>query len=207
MQSINLVITLVTLLSFNLAFIAGLYMLGQQWVRTLAQGTTLILLPFITFVVTSVISRDISLALGMVGALSIVRFRNPVRSPLELVAYFGCIGMGICASVSIKWLSLLGALLVVTLIAIIALRSTFNKIFKVDLFTASFSEGSQLATLEITSNEPIPELANSELLSKVFGEGDDVSYGLISRDNGKLLEIYNLVESRQSVIRRELRLI
>ena len=40
----------------------------------------------------------------MVGALSIVRFRNPVRSPLELSVYFGAITMGIAASVNLLWL-------------------------------------------------------------------------------------------------------
>jgi hypothetical protein len=38
----------------------------------------------------------------MVGALSIIRFRNPVRSPLELSLYFILITLGISAYVSIK---------------------------------------------------------------------------------------------------------
>ena len=54
----------------------------------------------------------------MVGALSIVRFRHPVRSPLELSVYFGSITLGIAASVNIKWVVLLVisiALIVVSL--------------------------------------------------------------------------------------------
>ena len=46
------------------------------------------LLPAITFVITKVIAGNIALSLGMIGALSIVRFRNPVKSSLELTIYF-----------------------------------------------------------------------------------------------------------------------
>ena len=61
-----------------------------------------LLLPIVTYAITSVISDNIALSLGMVGALSIVRFRNPVRSPFELSVYFLLISLGICASVSLK---------------------------------------------------------------------------------------------------------
>ena len=60
-------------------------------------------LPLIVYVITKVIAGDIALSLGMVGALSIVRFRNPVRSPLELANYFCAITLGIAAGVSLKW--------------------------------------------------------------------------------------------------------
>ena len=39
----------------------------------------------------------------MVGALSIVRFRNPVRNTFELVNYFGLITVGITSAVNIKY--------------------------------------------------------------------------------------------------------
>ena len=57
---------------------------GLSWTSTWSNNFqyTLIclLLPIITFVVTKVISNNIALSLGMVGALSIVRFRNPVKN-------------------------------------------------------------------------------------------------------------------------------
>ena len=46
-----------------------------------------------------VISSSIALSLGMVGALSIVRFRTPVKNPIELVMYFLLITMGIVTNV------------------------------------------------------------------------------------------------------------
>ena len=93
--------------------ISGLYIrfllqsVGQSWIKTVAHTSTIMILPLITYVITNVISGNIALSLGMVGALSIVRFRNPVRSPLELSVYFGSITLGISAAVSVKWLAFL----------------------------------------------------------------------------------------------------
>ena len=58
------------------------------------------LLPVTGFIITSAISNNIALSLGMVGALSIVRFRTPVKNPLELVIYFYLITLGIVTSVN-----------------------------------------------------------------------------------------------------------
>ena len=58
------------------------------------------LLPATGFIITSAISNNIALSLGMVGALSIVRFRTPVKNPLELVIYFYLITIGIVTSVN-----------------------------------------------------------------------------------------------------------
>ena len=85
---------------FNLFFCSSiifftLLLLRQFWVKSLAQVLTLYTLPFITTVLTEVISGDIALSLGMIGALSIVRFRNPIRSPFELTIYFLSITLGI----------------------------------------------------------------------------------------------------------------
>ena len=60
------------------------------------------LLPPTGFIITNVISNDIALSLGMVGALSIVRFRTPVKNPVELVHYFLLITLGIVANVSLS---------------------------------------------------------------------------------------------------------
>tara|TARA_B100000214_G_scaffold352444_1_gene307681 strand:- start:462 stop:965 length:504 start_codon:yes stop_codon:yes gene_type:complete len=57
-------------------------------------------LPAVGFVITSVISGNIALSLGMVGALSIVRFRSPIKNPYELVSYFYLITVGIATSVN-----------------------------------------------------------------------------------------------------------
>lgn len=76
-----------------------IYLIGQNWLKTYSQVITFAILPAIGYLITSVISSSIALSLGMVGALSIVRFRTPVKNPIELVMYFLLITMGIVTNV------------------------------------------------------------------------------------------------------------
>ena len=94
--------TVLILLIFSLIIRQAIILLGQNWIKTLSHTLTLILLPIITYVITSVISSNLALALGMVGALSIVRFRNPVKNPFELVIFFSSITLGIASGVDIR---------------------------------------------------------------------------------------------------------
>ena len=76
---------------------------NQKWANTYHNTVVYLLLPIITFAITKVISNNIALSLGMVGALSIVRFRNPVKNPLELTIYFLLISYGITFGVDLKY--------------------------------------------------------------------------------------------------------
>ena len=84
-----------------LAFILGsfisysLIISGQNWARNFSNQATYSILPLISLVITQTISGNIALSLGMVGALSIVRFRHPVKTPLELTIYFLLLTVGI----------------------------------------------------------------------------------------------------------------
>ena len=52
------------------------------------------------YIITLSISDNLALSLGMIGALSIVRFRNPVKDPLEIIIYFLFITIGITLAVN-----------------------------------------------------------------------------------------------------------
>ena len=74
------------------------YALGyakQTWAMTYHHTMSYALLPVVTMIITVLISGNIALSLGMIGALSIVRFRNPVKNPFELVIFFALITVGI----------------------------------------------------------------------------------------------------------------
>ena len=79
---------------------------GQRWANTYHHLLTYIFLPVTGYVITTIIKGDLALSLGMIGALSIVRFRNPVKNPFELVIFFSLLTLGIIASVSMKLLIL-----------------------------------------------------------------------------------------------------
>ena len=84
------------------AFISlSLILSGQNWAKSFSNVTTFCILPIIGMVITTVISGNIALSLGMVGAVSIIRFRHPVKSPLELSIYFLLLTVGITISTSV----------------------------------------------------------------------------------------------------------
>ncbi len=58
-------------------------------------GHIIPVLSLVTFLVIMIVKSSLALSLGLVGALSIVRFRTPVKEPEELVVLFLAIGLGL----------------------------------------------------------------------------------------------------------------
>ena len=75
---------------------------SYKWLRNNFNIYVGITLPVIGLVITTVIGSNIALSVGMIGALSIVRFRTPIRTPYELVHYFSLLTIGISAKVDLS---------------------------------------------------------------------------------------------------------
>lgn len=58
-------------------------------------GTTLMALAMITSIVILAVSSNVVLSLGMVGALSIVRFRTAIKDPMDIAFFFGRLVSGL----------------------------------------------------------------------------------------------------------------
>ena len=58
-------------------------------------GVTLIALTLITTLLILAVTSNIVLSLGMVGALSIVRFRTAIKEPMDIAFLFWAIAVGI----------------------------------------------------------------------------------------------------------------
>jgi hypothetical protein len=170
----------------------------------MSHTATLVLLPQITYVITNVISGNIALSIGMVGALSIVRFRNPVRSPLELSVYFGAITMGIAASVDLKWLIFLSISMFVAAIVLIAVNYLSKIIFKREVFDISFSEGNSLSTLDLTLSKESNLLDESKDLNVKKVIGNKVNYILVSNNVDDLKEILIKLKDDKTLISYQL---
>lgn len=72
-------------------------------------GTTLIALTMITTVVILAVTSNVVLSLGMVGALSIVRFRTAIKEPLDIAFLFWSIAAGIVLAAGLIPLAVLGS--------------------------------------------------------------------------------------------------
>ena len=78
------------------------------------------LLTLVTIAVISVVKSSLSLSLGLVGALSIVRFRAAIKDPEELVYLFLCIGIGLAFGAGQPWIAV--ALVVVATVFVLVLE-------------------------------------------------------------------------------------
>ena len=72
-------------------------------------GTTLIALTMITSIVILAVTSNVVLSLGMVGALSIVRFRTAIKDPLDIAFLFWSIGSGIILAAGMIPLAIIGS--------------------------------------------------------------------------------------------------
>jgi hypothetical protein len=81
----------------------SLGMAGQQWARLKSQRYSALVLPPAGAIITWTISSNLALSLGMIGALSIVRFRTPVKNPFELVVFFCYLIFGISCGINPKF--------------------------------------------------------------------------------------------------------
>jgi len=195
------------LVPFSLTIFSGILLffclifIKQNWINTFHYFLTLLILPMTTFVITKVISNNLALSLGMIGALSIVRFRNPVKNPLELVLYFSLITLGISFSVNMNW----GLLFLFTLIFVLII-SKFIEMFSkkkklLNLFNYSFSynDGLNKIFIEIDSKKNIDFLENHECLEFFSKSGENFIYKLSLENKTKLEQLKKLISNSKDI--------
>ncbi len=92
-------------------------------------NVSLVLMALITSVIIMTISSNLVLSLGMVGALSIVRFRTAVKDPMDIVFMFWAIALGITTGAKLYLIATIGSIFI-GIIAMILLRyKNSNNIF------------------------------------------------------------------------------
>ena len=85
---------------------------------------TLIALTMITTVVILAVSSNVVLSLGMVGALSIVRFRTAIKEPSDIAFLFWAIAVGIVLAAGMIPLAIIGSVIIGLIILIFANKKT-----------------------------------------------------------------------------------
>lgn len=105
---------LALVLSFGVGlFIFFIYKKTYQGVMYSSSfGTTLIALTMITTLVILAVTSNVVLSLGMVGALSIVRFRTAIKEPLDIAFLFWSIAVGIVLAAGMIPLAVIGSIII-----------------------------------------------------------------------------------------------
>ncbi len=96
-------------------------------------GVTLVALTMITTLVILAVTSNVVLSLGMVGALSIVRFRTAIKEPLDIAFLFWAIAAGIVLAAGLIPLAVFGSLFIGIIILIFANRRDMSNPFIVVL--------------------------------------------------------------------------
>ena len=115
LENVTSVSILDMVLTIVLAFGVGLFifLIYKKTYRgvmySAAFGTTLIALTMITSIVILAVTSNVVLSLGMVGALSIVRFRTAIKDPLDIAFLFWSIGAGIILAAGMIPLAVIGS--------------------------------------------------------------------------------------------------
>ena len=116
--NLNTFSVLDTVIALALAFVLGLfiyltYKKSYKGVMYSASfGVSLIALSMITTLVILAVTANIVLSLGMVGALSIVRFRTAIKEPMDIAFLFWAIAAGIVLGAGLIPLAVIGSVII-----------------------------------------------------------------------------------------------
>lgn len=133
LENISSVSILDMLLALILAFGLGLFIFFvykktyQGVMYSSSFGVTLIALTMITTVVILAVTSNVVLSLGMVGALSIVRFRTAIKEPLDIAFLFWSLATGIVLAAGMIPLAVIGSVIIgVILLVFVNKKSSYN---------------------------------------------------------------------------------
>ena len=87
-------------------------------------GVTLVAMTMITTLVILAVTSNVVLSLGMVGALSIVRFRTAIKEPLDIAFLFWAIAVGIVLAAGFIPLAVIGSVVIGLILLVFANRKS-----------------------------------------------------------------------------------
>ena len=132
MENITSVSILDMAIALTLAFAMGVlifYVYKKSFTGVMYSssfGLLLITLPMITALVILAVTSNIVLSLGMVGALSIVRFRTAIKEPLDIAFLFWSIAVGIVLAAGLIPLAVFGSVFIGIVMVIFSNKKSYD---------------------------------------------------------------------------------
>ena len=164
-------------LGIVLSFIIAWHYSRRSSEKTLRRdlGLVLPIIALTTLLVISVVKSSLALSLGLVGALSIVRFRTPIKEPEELAYIFLSIALGLALGADQREAAVIGVIVVLVVISTI------------DLFYKNRNEikGNLLLSLEINSGKS-EEPKVDQILAILSKHIPEINLRRIDQDQSRL---------------------
>ena len=172
-----------TLIGLGFALVIGLF-LFVIYKKTLTGvlysngfALTLMGLSLVTTLVIMAVTSNVVLSLGMVGALSIVRFRAAIKEPVEIVFLFWSLAVGIVIGAGMLPLAVIGSVIIGLILLLFANRKVRHNPYILVLSCAD--EGAETAALELLGRNT----AHWQVKSKtVTASGIELTAELRTRD-------------------------
>lgn len=129
LENMNAFSTVDVLLALGLSFVLGLFIfiIYKRTYRGIMYsesfGISLIAMAMITSLVIIAVTSNVVLSLGMVGALSIVRFRTAVKEPMDIAFLFWAIAVGIVLGAGLVPLAIIGSVIIGIIIVLFSSRN------------------------------------------------------------------------------------
>lgn len=145
-------------------------------------GVTLIALTMITTLVILAVTSNVVLSLGMVGALSIVRFRTAIKEPLDIAFLFWSIAVGIVLAAGMIPLAVIGSVIIgVILLVFVNQKSHCNPYIIVLQCDGHDSEVAAKAYLDEMTNRCViksksAQKGSLELTMEIRLKNDDTDF-------------------------------
>ncbi|MBN2541029.1 MAG: DUF4956 domain-containing protein [Bacilli bacterium] len=115
---ISLIVSLWVLVVYKLSYQSNVY--NKSFAMSLPVSA------LVTTMVIMAVSSNVILSLGMVGALSIVRFRTAIKNPLDTIFMFWAIGIGITVGANTTVLAMIGSVVIGGAILFVQALELFN---------------------------------------------------------------------------------
>ena len=122
---------------------------------------TFVLISVTVMLVISIVKSSLALSLGLVGALSIVRFRTAIKEPEELVYFFVAIALGLGMGANQRLVTLAGAIIIILYIVIQNMNTVRNVV-----------QQNLIVTISNTSETGLDENKILEMLNKYSSKID-----------------------------------
>ena len=153
LESVSEFSVLDTLLGMVFALLIGLFIfvIYQKTLTGVMYSSgfalTLVGLSLVTTLVIMAVTSNVVLSLGMVGALSIVRFRTAIKEPVEIVFLFWSLAAGIVIGAGMIPLAVIGSAIIGVILLLFANRKIHNKPYI--LVLSCVSEAAEQAALDL----------------------------------------------------------
>ncbi len=165
-------------------------------------NVSLIMLVLVTTLVMNVIGNNIALSLGMVGALSIVRFRTAIKDPRDTAYIFWAIAVGICCGVSDYLIAGIGTFIIFLFLALFGIVKDNERILIVihmDTKAAEIIENTMMSLFEGKAILRVDNRSVDDGQAEVIYEISDKLLAKSQKVNGACNKVLAAVEGVKSV--------